>query len=730
MEAGSDEAANLGHLGFELLHVVLAKIPDAGLVRFTNSTRRKNLGDGDERDGARIAAGSRGGAVNPVADLRYSLAHAHGVLLNRCCFPIPVVYGSPVLQHDGVVFALHGVPFSLPTNRGLQPVAANIVVVLRLDLGTVDLAKRDIGFHFFAGVVEAHGALGLAAFIRNREPELAARAGRAAPVADKVASNGILGECRESQGQHEKESESKASHADKNSSRQCRSQVTIRTVSKTATRRAPGRSAEELQAAVERFLKASRQPALLEPGEPIIPLTGANLSLEVRSSRLTVQAWDEQRNVVRRIIDIQEEARGRLELVAERFAGRRGSLYLVDLARPAGPDWERRGTRLVFRERFRQFLSREFPAWRITEVSTEQDLEHSLSPAFPRAFLKHGSSGLAAIGSPPDGLNASGVLSFGLIWLEYLRRRERRATVEGLVLFAPAGQERTTALRLRCLNHERARFELFAYSDSGRTARLDLRDAGNLETKLDVCRLRSNAHSETTARLVSVPGVEQVTTSDGEASLRVRGLEFARTAGAEMAFGLGERVPLSAANMAECEKLARDLVRLRGQDAGGGDLYLRNPEAWLESQVRRNLDAIDPSLAPNPVYGQVPAFAGGDRGIIDLLAADRAGRLAVIELKASADLHLPLQALDYWMRVNWHLERDEFGPHGYFPGTPLKKDPPRLLLVAPALEFHPTTEGILSYFAPNIEVERTGLGSGWRHRVNVMFRLRGAEQPA
>ena len=123
---------------------------------------------------------------------------------------------------------------------------------------------------------------------------------------------------------------------------------------------------------------------------------------------------------------------------------------------------------------------------------------------------------------------------------------------------------------------------------------------------LPTCRLRSNAHSETTARLVSVPGVEQVTTSDGEASLRVRGLEFARTAGAEMAFGLGERVPLSAANMAECEKLARDLVRLRGQDAGGGDLYLRNPEAWLESQVRRNLDAIDPSLAPNPVYGQVP----------------------------------------------------------------------------------------------------------------------------
>ena len=58
---------------------------------------------------------------------------------------------------------------------------------------------------------------------------------------------------------------------------------------------------------------------------------------------------------------------------------------------------------------------------------------------------------------------------------------------------------------------------------------------------------------------------------------------------------------------------------------------------------------------PKPVYGQVPQFAAGERGVIDLLAADRDGRLAVIELKAGQDIHLPLQALDYWMRVKWHL---------------------------------------------------------------------------
>ena len=158
-------------------------------------------------------------------------------------------------------------------------------------------------------------------------------------------------------------------------------------------------------------------------------------------------------------------------------------------------------------------------------------------------------------------------------------------------------------------------------------------------------------------------------------------------------------------------------------------LYRQFPEAWLESQARAHLDVIDASLLRDPVYGQVPAFAGGERGILDLLAIDYSGRLAVVELKASADIHLPLQALDYWVRVAWHLDRSEFSDNGYFPGRELRSEPPRLLLVSPSLEFHPTTETILSYFAPHIEVERIGLAVEWRRGLETMFRLRGAERP-
>src|ERR1700734_893400 len=107
----------------------------------------------------------------------------------------------------------------------------------------------------------------------------------------------------------------------------------------------------DAQAAIERFLQSSRRPALLEPGEPLLPLTSDNFTLTVRRSRLTLQAWDLSRNLVRRVTGVAQEARGRLELIVERFARKEGRLLMVDLARPSSQDFERRSERLVFRER-------------------------------------------------------------------------------------------------------------------------------------------------------------------------------------------------------------------------------------------------------------------------------------------------------------------------------------------------------------------------------------------
>ena len=485
----------------------------------------------------------------------------------------------------------------------------------------------------------------------------------------------------------------------------------------------------DIRAAIEEFLRGARQPALLEPGEELLPLTGENHSLEIRGSRLTLQAWDRTRNLTRRVAAIAENTPARMEMTVERFARRTGQMFLLDLSRRPGSEMGRRSGRLVFRERFRLFLRRQFPEWNLAEVSAEADLEHSLSPAYPRAYLKHGQHGWAAIACPHSS-DAGAVLSFGLIWLDYLHRRERRVTLEGLAVYVPAGEERAAALRLLCLDPTRAEFALFTYDYQDVLVRADIRDYGNLDTRLEACRRPAPNAAHSWRQITSVPGVESIAKHDGRTSLRVRGIEFAELTGNDLIFGLAERRPAREHHAAEIARLAEELDRAR---CAAGDpehpLYRQYPEAWLESLARAEVETLDATLLREPVYGQVPAFAAGERGVLDLLAVDRSGRLVVIELKASSDLHLPLQALDYWIRVKWHLDRGEFTANGYFPGIELRPEPPRLLLVSPSLEFHPTTEAVMGYYAPEIEVERIGLAVEWRKGLHVMFRLTGAQSP-
>jgi hypothetical protein len=487
---------------------------------------------------------------------------------------------------------------------------------------------------------------------------------------------------------------------------------------------------ETILEATQAFLRASHRPVLVEPGEEPLPLGPDNHRLELRDGRLVFEAWEQHRLIVRRLVGLRTGARGRLELIVERFGKRQGNLLLYDEQR-AGSSELRRGRRLVFRERFRLSLRRSFPGWRLADLSADADLENSLSGAFPRAFLVRGAAGWAAIAAPPEARDAAGVLTFGLIWLDYLRRRERRIIVEGLALFVPEHATATTCLRLRHLDPRLARFAVFVLGPEGFEEQIDPSDFGNLNTQLEPCPRTPPALPPLARRLASLAPVESVPAADGTLSFRVRGLEFARLAGETLLFGLSRPRAATAADWETIEELVAELDQLRSPEARDSShpLFRERPEAWLESQVRRSLRTIDAALEPEPIYSHVPAIAGADRGIIDLVTADRQGRLAVIELKASADPHLPLQALDYWMRVRWHSARDEFRTRGYFPGRSLSPATPRLLLVAPALEFHPTTEILLGALSPEIPVERIGLAADWRRQLRVVFRVAGAARP-
>ncbi|MEP7362235.1 MAG: hypothetical protein ABI972_03190 [Acidobacteriota bacterium] len=404
--------------------------------------------------------------------------------------------------------------------------------------------------------------------------------------------------------------------------------------------------------AIQRFLDAARDPVLLEPGACLIALNPQRVALTPSARGVRLEAWDDESTCHRRVVGMRECGGGKLELEVEKFGGKSSKLVLADRARPLYQGLQRDSSRMIFAEAFREFLCRQFMGWTIAGLTSHGDLEHSLSPSFPRAMVVEGQRAWAAIAAPAHD-NADRLLTFGLIWHNYLRLRERSLFIEGLALFVPKGKSRTTCLRARWLNRNALHVAVFEYEGDGWERAIET-SQGNLDTYLN--------HA-------SQPEPE----------------------------------------------------RWRG--AGNG------PEWWLEQMLRDQPRLIDARLCEAPVYGQVPVVAGVERGIIDLLAATLDGRLTVMELKASQDPHLPIQALDYWMRVAWHAARAEFGQSGYFPGLALRVDPPRLILVAPSLEFHPTTEVLLGYLDPSIEVERVGLAVEWERQIRVSFRLHGTRRP-
>ena len=324
-----------------------------------------------------------------------------------------------------------------------------------------------------------------------------------------------------------------------------------------------------------------------------------------------------------------------------------------------------------------------------------------------------------------------GILTFGLIWLQYARDKAKRHSVSGLRLFVPKGKAALTAHRLNALAVPQE-VELYEYDPLyWRVRRVALSDTGNLATwivpRREVVQAIAGAlpMAERIRQLAPEAICIGVAPATQEVTLRFRGLEFARWRQGAMWFGLSEhQAILLPEKWSALQALVRQLDARRHPLASDtkNRFYRAQPERWLETMVAADPSRIDARLASTQIYTQVPAFSSGDRGIIDLLAATRDGRLAVLELKAGEDIHLPMQAVDYWLRVRWHHERDDFRRFGYFPDTPLKAKSPLLYLVAPGFRFHPAIDIVLRYLSPEIEVSRIALAENWRRGLRVMFR--------
>lgn len=504
-------------------------------------------------------------------------------------------------------------------------------------------------------------------------------------------------------------------------------------------------SLRELQKEIESFVRSLRRPVVVEDEEELFDLTAARWKFSVEFGKLLFEAWNDARSIGRRVEEIAYRDQNRLGLFVRKPGGRETStieLRELEPARPAGGRGKASGeprppSRARSRRELMALLERDYRGWKFERVSNRSDREFSFSTWYTRGLARQGRTAWAflglAEGEAPAAADA--VLAYGLIWLDWLRSRSARVAVSGLKFFLPHDAVELSAHRAACLNHRALQLEILDWNArESRAAPVDLKDFGNVATHLAPRRqmeLLLERHHGLLQELLGELTAEVDVRADASGSflsLRVKGLEVARVEGQlapRIYFGLeGSFRRLEESGRAEFRHFLKKVIEIRQASSRDRrhDYYRLQNERWLESLLLGDITRLDPAIEPDCVYPQVPAFAGGDRGVIDVLAATRDGRLAVIELKLDEQINLPLQGLDYWLRVKWLAERGQFREHGYFPATELLPQSPRLYLVAPAFRFHSTTDVILRYLDPSIEIVRVGLNAQWRRGIKVLFR--------
>jgi hypothetical protein len=494
---------------------------------------------------------------------------------------------------------------------------------------------------------------------------------------------------------------------------------------------------------VQDFLSEAAGAVVLENGAVAFDLAQSKYSISGEYNRCLLHLWSPERNAVRRVLEA-EIKNGTLRLAVQRLGQARPSKLEICREKDRRSPTARRAARAAYEQKLRRTLERHFPDYKIIKLTSGSDLERSFGPIYARGVLRQGRSAFALLGVNAQEMQASidAALTFGILWLDVCRQAQTaNVLVEGLKMFVPSGASAQVRERMANLNRGAAKWSLFELDERhDALVEIDCSDRGNIATRLVHAADDQAARERFKDAIVRVqailPNCEVAILSAAEIAFRWRGLEFARArlggipgsfrSTEEIVFGVGaeERI-LESRNEDEFTQLAHCLRDTRHPyGPRHHPLWRLRPERWLESLVLGDVSVVDGRLQPSCRYSQVPAFSAADRAMIDVLTTTLEGRLAVVELKADEDIHLPLQGLDYWARVQWHHARGEFPRFGYFEDRALSAETPLLFLVAPALHVHPATDTLLRYISPEIEWEFVGIDERWREGVKVVFRKR------
>jgi hypothetical protein len=385
----------------------------------------------------------------------------------------------------------------------------------------------------------------------------------------------------------------------------------------------------------------------------------------------------------------------------------------------------------------RSWLRRHRPGAGILSCSRRSDRAHSLSRFFLRVHARFRQRDCLVLVAPvgPNRDRTPDMLTQALIWTRILANGGRLRSTPTAVLLAPWEQSAELYNRVRCIDRARARIELWEYQPCGREWRLRKAPPPPLPVEHRDYRWPVMGPFRWSQMLADVMDLAPADIRRHPRfcefdSLRLRGLEFARAEGPArdcVTFGVGpQRTELTAHNFDQLRELVESILYYRRPDSPDPHhkYYQLQSERWLESLMLDDMTGLFPELAPGSVYSQIPVYLGSAQGRVDILGADADGTLLIMELKVTEDAGLPLQALDYWGRVIRHNLSGDFGRRGYFSEVRLNRQRPRVYLISPVFSFHDTTESVLDFVSPGVEVWKISINTDWRCGVKILNRTR------
>jgi hypothetical protein len=140
---------------------------------------------------------------------------------------------------------------------------------------------------------------------------------------------------------------------------------------------------ETLATALEGFLSGSSGAVVIEDGALVFDLEHAKYSVSGESNKCLLHLWSEERNVVRRVLDLESKGES-LRVTVQRMGQVRPTKLEICRERDARTVSARRKGRAAYQHILQRVLGKRFPELTLAHISNSVDLEKSFGPIYSR----------------------------------------------------------------------------------------------------------------------------------------------------------------------------------------------------------------------------------------------------------------------------------------------------------------------------------------------------------